>query len=81
MSTIFSIKLSSYLIHSKHVSLKKRFRKLSNQPLTDPRVSKTGRAYLYASRTHGEILKHVGSRLYAAKANNRGFHSLERFPN
>jgi len=80
MSTIFSTKSSSYLIDSKHISFKKRLRKLSNQSLTDPRVSKTGRAYLYASRTHGEIIEHVGSRLDAPKPDDWRADRLGRLP-
>src|SRR5579859_5982571 len=80
MSTVFCAKSSSYLIHSKHVSFEKRLRKLSNQPLTGPRVSKTGRPYLYASRTHSKIFKHVGSRLDASETKNWCIYSLERFP-
>src|SRR5262249_7818421 len=81
MSTIFSSKSSSYLIHSKHVSFEKRLRKLSNKSLTGRWVSKTGRTHLYASRTHGKIFKHVGSRLDASEPNYWCFYGLGRFPN
>src|SRR5262244_654752 len=80
MSTIFCVESSSYLIHSKHVSFEKCFRKLSNKPLTDPWVSKAGRSYLYASRTGGEILKHVGGRLDATQPNDWYLDRAKRFP-
>ncbi len=80
MSTVFCTKSSSYLIHSKHVSFEKCLRELSNQSLTGPRVSEAGRPYLYTSRTHSQIFKHVGSRLDAPEPKDWYIYSLERFP-
>ena len=77
---VFCIKFSTYLIDSKSVNIEKRPRQCSNEVLTGLRVSKTGRAYLYASRTYGEIFKHVGRRLDASKPYDWCFDGPKRFP-
>src|SRR5262245_52221 len=54
--------------------------KLIGKPLTDLRVSETGRPNLYTSRAHEDVFQHIGGRLYAAQAHNWDFHSFRRLP-
>src|SRR5581483_1940385 len=81
MSTVFCPKAIPYLIHSKHVNLKKRFSNLLRKSLTDLWVSKTGLPYLYGSRTHDQIIEHVSRRLDASETENRDLHRLPGLPN
>src|SRR5262245_17763376 len=53
---------------------------LIGKPLTDLRVSETGRPNLYTSRAHGDVFQHIGGRLNASQAYNRNFHSFRRLP-
>src|SRR5580704_10362870 len=80
MSTIFRKKSISYLIHSKHLTLKKTLREPINQALTGPRVSKAGRADLYCTGPYSQVFKHVFYRLDASEPQDWDFHSFPRLP-
>ena len=80
MSTIFCKKFVAYLINSKHVTLQKGLLKALNQALTDPRVSKAGRADLYRRGPYSQVIKHVFYRLDTSKPKDWDLHSLPRFP-
>ena len=70
MSTKIGGNFTPYLIDSKRVSYKKSLLQSLHKSLTDPRVSKAGRPYLYGCRAYGHILKHVFHRLYASDTYN-----------
>src|SRR6266852_7547123 len=80
MSTIFCNYFSSYLIHTKDFKFEKDSLKIPDKPLTDPRVSKAGRPYLYSRRAYNQVFKHVFRRLYPSKPYNWCLHGLLRFP-
>ena len=66
MSTKICGNFSSYLIDSKRFSSEKSLLQSLHKSLTDRRVSKAGRPYLYGCRAYRQILKHVRDRLYTA---------------
>jgi len=66
MSTKIGGNFTSYLIDSKRFSYEKSPLQSRNKSLTDRRVSKAGRPYLYGCRTYGHIFKHVFHRLDAS---------------
>ena len=68
MSTKICGNFVDYLIDSKRFSSKKCSLQLPYKSLTDRRVSKAGRPYLYGSRTYRQVLKHVFDRLDASDA-------------
>src|SRR5262245_5399326 len=81
MSTVFCVKLSAYLIHAKDFSFNECLRQVFHQTLTGPRVSEAGRPHLYTSCTYGQVVKHVGGRLYASEPYDWCGYGAERFPN
>jgi len=64
MSTRICGNFSPYLIDSKRFSYEKSLLQPLHKSLTDRRVSKAGRSYLYGCRAYRQILKHVRDRLY-----------------
>ena len=63
MSTVFCFEFVSYPVQSKCFSPFQYVRKGVDKPLTDPRVSKAGRPYLYGRSPYGQVFKHVLHRL------------------
>ena len=66
MSTKICGYFSPYVIDSKRFRYEKSLLQPGHKSLTDRRVSKAGRAYLYGSRAYCQILKHVRDRFYTA---------------
>src|SRR5271165_123575 len=81
MSTILCPKIISYLINSKHLRLKKSFRKSRYKCLTGRRVSKAGRADLHCRSPYCHIVQHIAHRFDAPKTNNGDRDRLGRLPN
>ena len=80
MSTKICEKFTSYLIDSKRFNSEKSLLQLLHKSLTDHRVSKAGRPYLYGCRAHSQILKHVLDRLNTANTQDRDLDRLTRLP-